>query len=134
MFWGGKKNQLWLRDGDIWVLALAPYDLGHDTLLALIVPFLREENIHQMISGVTLSVKLPLHIPSGPHRDKTLTSVCNGRKGEGEICFYNLSVIKAFGYYMLLNDYNMPVAIPSNLWMRSACQFLHEVGSIIPIL
>ena len=82
MFWGGEKH--WIRDEDTWVLGLAPYDLGHDTSLALAVPFLCEENIRPVISkSFILSVKLPPHIPSGARRDNVLTSDCNGRKGRG---------------------------------------------------
>lgn len=82
MFWGGKKH--WIRDEDIWVLGLAPYDLGHDTSLALNFPLLCKENIHQMIAKfLLLSVKLSLRNPSGACRDDALTCDCNGRKGRG---------------------------------------------------
>lgn len=79
-----KKKKHWIGDEDIWILGLAPYDLGHDTSLALTFPLLCEENIHQMISEFfILSVKLSLHVPSGARRDDALTSDGSDRKCRG---------------------------------------------------
>lgn len=57
-------------------------------------------------------------------------------RGRGGLFSQILNFIMHFGYYQLLNDYCVLVAMPSNLQTRSdwLLQYLREVGITIPIL